>query len=93
MFRWNGTIFQLDVSEYTLPKDSASGSRIPSENGSTHAVLFFQVAKNSSLTYCVNRADYWNGNKFNIGISMERVLGNEVADTGVSMMGGAAVVH
>jgi len=33
-------------------------------------------------------ADYWSGNKFIIGISMERVLGNEVAHTGVSTMGG-----
>ena len=35
-------------------------------------------------------ADYWNGNKFIIGITMERVLGNEVAHTGVSTMGGGS---
>ena len=33
-------------------------------------------------------ADCWNGNKFIIGLTMEKVLGNEVAHTGVSTMGG-----
>ena len=33
-------------------------------------------------------ADYWSGGKFIIGMTMERVLGNEVAHTGVSTMGG-----
>ena len=33
-------------------------------------------------------SDYWSGGKFIIGISMERVLGNEVAHAGVSTMGG-----
>ena len=32
--------------------------------------------------------DYWSGGKFIIGISMERVLGKEVAHTGGSAMGG-----
>jgi hypothetical protein len=31
--------------------------------------------------------EYYTGDKFIIGISMERVLGNEVARTGVSTMG------
>ena len=33
-------------------------------------------------------ANYWTGGKFIIGITMERVLGYEVAHTGVSSMGG-----
>jgi hypothetical protein len=33
-------------------------------------------------------ADYWSGGKFIIGISMEKVLGGDVAHTGVSTMGG-----
>ena len=33
-------------------------------------------------------ADYWSGSKFIIGLTLEKVLGNEVSHTGVSTMGG-----
>ena len=39
-------------------------------------------------TVGIEFAEYYGGGKFIIGISLERVLGNEVAHTGVSTMGG-----
>ena len=33
-------------------------------------------------------SDCWSGNKFIIGLTMEKVLGNEVSHTGMSTMGG-----
>ena len=39
-------------------------------------------------TVGIQFGEYYGGGKFIIGISLERVLGNEVAHTGVSTMGG-----
>jgi len=61
MFRWNGTMFQLDLDEYTLPKDVASGDRMLSENATTHAVAYVQMAQMNGLTRCVQKIDAWNG--------------------------------
>jgi len=60
MFRWNGTMFQLDFDEYILPKDVASGDRMSSENATTHAVAYLQMPQLSGLTYCVQKIDAWN---------------------------------
>ena len=43
---------------------------------------------NSTDSMGLEWADYWSGGKFIIGLSMEKVLGNDVAHTGVSTMGG-----
>ena len=47
-----------------------------------------QGIHNSTDSIGLEWADYWNGSKFIIGISLEKVLGNDVAHTGVSTMGG-----
>ena len=64
MFRWNGSTFQLSFTQDTLPKDVASGDRIPSPLGISHAIAYFQTAHDSALTRCIDSRNSWNGSTF-----------------------------